>query len=257
MLAFTSAGPTREPRVVLLHGWPLDSSIWSEVVRHLADGGLHVLCPDLPGFGSSPPVDAGRATVEAYADDVAAFLQHFGDRRVALAGHSFGGYVALAFAERHPDLLAGLGLVSSRTIADSEAARKGRHETIDKVRTQGSRALLPDLARKLLAPSAPQPLVDRATRILERTRPEGIIAGLAAMAARPNRTEVLESYLGPVLVVHGREDQLIPEREAASPKASRAVVREILPAAGHMPMWEDPHATAQAILRWARAAFEG
>jgi len=77
------------------------------------------------------------------------------------------------------------------------------------------------------------------------------------MAARPDRTEVLESYPGPVLILHGREDQLIPEREAARPKASSAVVREILPAAGHMPMWENPDATARAIVRWARMAHEG
>ncbi|HKZ89085.1 MAG TPA: alpha/beta fold hydrolase, partial [Thermoplasmata archaeon] len=104
---------------------------------------------------------------------------------------------------------------------------------------------------------ASQLLLDRATRILEKARPDGIIAGLAAMAARPDRTEFLDSYTGPVLVLHGKEDQLIPEGEAASPKASSAVVREILPAAGHMPMWEDPDATARAIVRWARMAHEG
>ncbi len=257
VLRFTSRGQARNPRVALLHGWPLDSTIWSEVVRPLSEGGLHVLCPDLPGFGDSPSIAEGHWTVEAYADEVATMLRHLGPEPVAIAGHSFGGYVALAIAGLHPGLVAGLGLISSRTIADSEAGHRGRLEAIDQVRAQGSRALLPDLARKLLALSAPPPLFDRATRILERARPEGVIAGLTAMASRPDRTEVLESYPGPVLVLHGREDQLIPEREAASPRASRAVVREIMPAAGHMPMWEAPAATAEAVLRWARAVDQG
>ncbi len=253
LLAFDSSGRRENPRVALLHGWPLDRAIWSEVVRPLSSAGLHVLCPDLPGFGDSPSTEPDRWTVEAYGDEVAAFLMRFGPEPAALAGHSFGGYVALALADRHPELVAALGLVASRTLADSEAGRKGRQETIAKVRAQGSRALLPDLARKLLAPSAPQPLVDRATRMIERARPDGVIAGLAAMAARPDRTAVLESFPGHALVLHGNEDQLIPEREAADPKGFRAIVREILPGIGHMPMWEAPQATIQAILRWARA----
>ncbi len=254
MLAFTSSGRPGGPRVVLLHGWPLDASIWSDVAAPLASGGVHLLCPDLPGLGSSPSLDPDGWTVEAYADAVAAFLGAFGPGRSAVAGHSFGGYVALALAERHPDLLSGLGLVASRTVADTEAGRRGRLETIEKVRSGGARVLLPDLARKLLAPSPPAPLLERATSAIARARPDGVIAGLAAMAARPDRTAVLESFHGPVLVLHGSDDQLIPEQEAAQPKASRTVVREILSGVGHMPMWEDPAAAAHAILRWARAS---
>jgi len=166
MLAFGSAGPAGNQRTVLLHGWPLDRTIWSEVAGPLVVAEQCVLYPDLPGFGDSPSLAEGHWTVEAYADEVATLLRHLGSEPVALAGHSFGGYVALALAERHPDLVAGLGLVSSRTIADSEAQRKGRHEAIAKVLARGSRVLLPDLARKLLAPAASQPLLDRATRIL-------------------------------------------------------------------------------------------
>lgn len=257
VLAFEFHGRGGDPCVVLLHGWPLDRTIWSEAALIVAGAGFRVVALDLPGFGESPSLEAGRETVEALAEEVARFLTSFAPGRVALAGHSFGGYVALAFAERHPDLLAGLGLVASRTLADSEATRKGRHETIAKVRAQGSRALLPDLARKLLSPSAPQPLLDRATRMIERARPDGVIAGLAAMAARPDRTAVLESFAGPALVLHGSEDQLIPEWEAAHPKGSRTVVRQILAGVGHMPMWETPQATAEAVLRWGRAAHEG
>lgn len=246
MLVFDAYGPRKSPWVARLHGWPLDRTIWSVAALIVAGAGFRVVALDLPGFGESPSLEAGRETVEALTEEVARFLTSFAQ-----------GRVALAFAERHPDLLAGLGLVASRTLADSEATRKGRHETIAKVRAQGSRALLPDLARKLLSPSAPQPLLDRATEMIEQARPDGVIAGLAAMAARPDRTDVLDSCAGPVLVLHGNEDQLIPEREAAQPKASNAVVREVLPGVGHMPMWEAPQATAQALLRWARAVHEG
>lgn len=254
MLAFDSVGRGGDPRIVLLHGWPLDRTIWSEVARSIADRGFLVICPDLSGLGESPSEASDHWTVEAYADSVAVFLTAFGPEPAAVAGHSFGGYVALALAEGHADVVAGLGLVASRTLPDSEAGRKGRLETSARVRLQGSRALLPDLARKLLGPSAPQDLLDRATRMIERARPDGVIAGLSAMASRPDRTAVFESFSRPLLVLHGIEDQLIPEQEAASPKRSDGVVvREILSKVGHMPMWEAPQATAQAVVRWAQA----
>jgi len=259
MLAFDAFGDPDDPKVVLLHGWPFGRGIWSEVSPSVASKGYQVLCPDLPAFGASPPVASREPTVEAYADAVSEVLGAHGAIPAAVAGHSFGGYVALAVAERHPGLLSGLGLIASRTGADSEAARRGRYETIEKVRARGSSALLPDLAAKVLGARPPAGLRDRATAWIAAARPEGVIAGLAAMAARPDRGSVLESFAGPVLVVHGSGDQLIPVQQAAAAPSKRdgVFLLDILLSIGHMPMWEDPVALAEAIARWARATAEG
>ncbi len=255
MLAHDAFGGGGAPTVVLLHGWPLDRTIWSDVASKVAASGFRVLCPDLPGFGRSGGLDPGRWTVEGFAEEVADFIDEQSTARVAVAGHSFGGYVALALAERAPERLAGLGLVSSRTLADSEAAKTGRRATIEKVRAGGAAALLPDLAAKLLAPSAPEDLRSRATALIGRAAPDAIIAGLTAMAARPDRTGILESFPRSLLVLHGTEDQLIPVAEAAQP-ARRAgpLDRKILDGIGHMAMWEDAKSTSDAIVEWARAA---
>lgn len=258
MLAFGAFGRGTDPAVVLLHGWPLDRTIWSEVAKLVASEGFRVLVPDLSGFGESPPIDSDRATVEGYAEEVSRFLSAFGAMPVAVAGHSFGGYVALALADRQPDRLAGLGLVASRAIADSEDARHGRMDTIEKVRAQGTAALLPGLAEKLLGPKAQGVWRDHATRLIARARPDGVIAGLAAMASRPDRTEILQSFPGPVLVVHGTADALIPVQEAAQPaRSSGSLTVSILPDVGHMPMWEAPEATAEPIVAWSKAAHAG
>ncbi len=255
MLAHDAYGREGSPRVVLLHGWPLSRTIWSEVAPRVADTGFRVLCPDLPGFGESPPLPPERWTVEGFAQAVLDFAQAGGDGRVAVAGHSFGGYVALALADRDRGRLAGLGLVSSRTLADSEKAREGRRATIEKVRAQGAQALLPDLPAKLVAPDAPEDLRARARRQIEACPPEAIIAGLTAMAARPDRTALLESLPRPLLVLHGDADQLIPVSEAVQPaRQAGPIDRVILPGIGHMPMWEAPEKTADAIRAWARSA---
>lgn len=256
MLAHDAAGSEGNPAILLLHGWPLDRTIWSEVSSRLAGAGFRVLCPDLPGFGGSGALDSGRWTVEGFAEEVADFLDEQTSDRVAVAGHSFGGYVALALAERHPDRLAGLGLVSSRTLADSEAAKAGRTATIEKVRAGGAAALLPDLAEKLLAPMGAAELRTRAEGLIGRASPEAIIAGLTAMAARPDRTGVFESFPRSLLVVHGSGDQLIPVAEAAQPaRQAGPLDRHILEGIGHMPMWEDAPTTAELLAAWARGAY--
>ncbi len=255
MLAHDAFGREGRPVVLLLHGWPLERGIWSEVAPRVASAGFRVLCPALRGFGRSPPLDLSRWTVEAYADEVAAFLEAQTSGSAAVAGHSFGGYVALALAERSPERLAGLGLVASRTVADSEAGRAGRRATIERVRASGAAALLPELAEKLLAPGAAADLRARAASVIGACPREAIIAGLTAMAARPDRTGVLESFPRPLLVVHGAADQIIPVAGAPQPSRQAAPLdRVILPGTGHMPMWESPAETADAIVAWARTA---
>ena len=255
MLSHDARGREDDPVVVLLHGWPLERSIWSEVAERVAAGGFLVLTLDLPGFGDSSALDPPRWTVEAFAAEVAAFLEVRGPGRVALAGHSFGGYVALALAERAADRLSGLGLISSRTSPDTDAARAGRRASMERVRAGGAAVLLPDLASRLLAPGARPELRARGEAIIRKCPSEAVLAGLAAMAARPDRSGVLESFPGSLLILHGSADQIIPV--AAAPQPSRQagpLDRAILEGVGHMPMWEDPAKTADAIRTWARAA---
>src|SRR5437867_341533 len=104
-----------------------------------------------------------------------------------------------------PDAVAGLGLIASRAAADSETARRGRHDTIEKVRVAGTKALLPGLPEKLVGARAAIEWRPQASLMIERARPDGVMAGLAAMAARPDRTAVFNSFGGPRLVIHGTD----------------------------------------------------
>ncbi|WP_040156297.1 alpha/beta fold hydrolase [Mobilicoccus massiliensis] len=95
--------------VVAIHGITAHHMSWPHVVDELAD--TEILAPDLRGRGRSRdlPPDVGLA---AHADDVAAVIREAArDRPVVVVGHSMGGFVALVFAHRHPELVAGLVLV--------------------------------------------------------------------------------------------------------------------------------------------------
>ena len=109
------SGPAEaEAVVVLLHGWPQDHTAWDRVTPLLVAGGLRVLALDQRGYspGARPPGTAAYRMRELAAD-VAALLDEAGAARAHLVGHDWGGAVAWAFAERHPERLDSLTVLST------------------------------------------------------------------------------------------------------------------------------------------------
>ena len=109
-------GPRQGPPLVLIHGSGASGACWGPVVGALA-GHHHVIRVDLPGCGQSPP--APSYEVPEQAGHVAALLDDLGLRHVTLVGHSSGGYVATALAERRPDLVGSLALISTGPSLDA------------------------------------------------------------------------------------------------------------------------------------------
>jgi pimeloyl-ACP methyl ester carboxylesterase len=99
---------------VLLHGWPQDRHAWARVTPLLTDAGLRVVAPDQRGY-SPNALPAGRAAyrMPELVADVLALVDALGESRVHLVGHDWGGSVAWAFAERHPERLLSLTVVST------------------------------------------------------------------------------------------------------------------------------------------------
>src|SRR5438045_475704 len=105
------------PTLLLVHGFPLDHTLWDPQVESLRDV-ARVLAPDLPGFGTSA-APRTTMTMDDYADGLAATI----DEPCVICGLSMGGYVALAFLAKHPDKVRGLILCNTRAGADDEKAR--------------------------------------------------------------------------------------------------------------------------------------
>ncbi len=116
-------GTQRRARVVLIHGFPLTREIWDAQADALAQR-YRVVRPDLRGTGKSSAPE-GPYLMERLAADVAALLDALGIERVAIAGHSMGGYVALAFARMFTERVSRLALVCSR-LARRHAGRRPR-----------------------------------------------------------------------------------------------------------------------------------
>ena len=99
--------------VLLLHGWAGTAELnWSHVYAPLLAAGYRVLAPDLPGHGRG--ARDVLFTIDGVADATARLVKYSGAEKVVVAGHSMGGSIALALAERHPGQVRGLVLMATQ-----------------------------------------------------------------------------------------------------------------------------------------------
>ena len=240
-LAFERAG--QGAPLVLIHGYPLDHSIWAELVPLLSSD-FDLILPDLRGFGQSDTTATLYAMTD-FASDIAALLDHLKIESAFLAGHSMGGYVSLAFAQAYPSRVRGLALVASQAAADSPERKQGRYANAKQIAEDGIGETVAGMTPKLSADTRVQKFVHD---LMRQQKPAGFIGALKAMAERFDLLSMLGATQFPVTLIHGEADRLIPierarEIQAAAPHAKLFA----LPGMGHMPMMEDPPATAAAL----------
>jgi 3-oxoadipate enol-lactonase len=229
--------------LVLMHGYPLDHSIWNEVAL-LLDKSFDLILPDLRGFGQSAAVGSDY-TVADMAADMAGLVDHLKVQNIMVAGHSMGGYIALAFARAYPKRVLGLGLVSTQSVADTAERKEGRYQTARQVAEQGVAVIAGSMPQKL---SPDQRVQDSVAKLIRRQPVAGIVGALKALAGRPDSTSLLAAFGFPVVIVHGDADALIPIERAREVKAAIPQAHLVeLHGAGHMPMMENPTATAEAL----------
>lgn len=236
--------------LVLLHAFPLSPVMYGDVVAGLPPG---VLVPDLPGFGDTEVPDTAPS-LDRYADHVAAVMTAAGIDRAVLAGTSMGGYTAMAFCRRHPQRVAGLGLIDTKASADPPDAARTRREMADELEASGSTdVLLEQVLPKLLGETTlgSRPEVAGAVRAWVKVcDPRAAAWAQRAMAARPDSFDTLRGIDVPSLVVVGEEDVLTPgEAAVAMTEALTDPALVVVPGAGHLTPVESPADVVSALER--------
>lgn len=258
-LAYLSYGWKRrdaDPAVVLLHGFCGSSTYWEETLPHLEGAGRFIV-PDLRGHGLSDAPEAAVYHMEDFADDILQLLDALGERKAVVLGHSLGGYITLAFAQQHPERLAGFGLIHSTALPDTEEAKAGRDRTAQRLLAEGAASFVNELAPKLFSAEnrATMPeKVGRAAAIGLGVSPAGAAATALGMKARPDRSALLREARVPVLLVAGEGDEIVAPQRTFLDVDGPGVRRVLLSGCGHMSMLEAPAELAKAIAGFAEAA---
>jgi pimeloyl-ACP methyl ester carboxylesterase len=251
-LAYVDRG--EGPPVLLVHGFPLDHTMWNSQVEALADR-CRVFAPDLRGFGESSLGDADPnvgVSMERYADDLAEFLNVLKIHEpIVLVGFSMGGYVAWQFVRKHASRLRALVQCDTKAVADTDEARTLRLKMADQISEWGSARVAEMLGPKLLAKRSfevKREVVAEVRRVVEATSPTAIACAQRGMASRPDMTGLLPSIRVPTLVLVGQEDVISPPAEMRSIADAIPNARFIeIPDAGHMTTMENPQAVNEAL----------
>ncbi len=236
------------PTVLLLHAYPFDHRMWLPTADRL--GGVPLLMVDAPGFGESPASN-DTPSLDAYADEIVAGLGKFGIERIIPVGNSMGGYVALALAERHPELVSGIGMIGTRAEEDSVTAKAARFEAVVSMLAGGRENILTPQVEGMFTDStrrARPEVVSQAVQWSREASDEGLSWAQRAMANRPNRVHVLENFGKPVMVMRGEVDQISPAE--ASAQMAQAAGTEVIEVhqTSHLVPIENPGAVSRHLM---------
>jgi pimeloyl-ACP methyl ester carboxylesterase len=226
--------------IVLLHGFGEDSRIWTHQVAYL-ENTYHLLIPNLPGTGESA-IGTSELSVESRATSIKQMLDEEKIGQCIMLGHSMGGYVTLAFAEKYPERLRAFGLIHSTAYADSNEKKEARQKSIGFIQKHGAfefiKTTIPNLFAKKFNEEQ-KPLVDELIEQGNQFTAETLIAYYTAMINRPNRSHVLQKATVPVLFFIGEEDKAVIPADALEQTALPAVCMvKLVPGIAHMGMLE-------------------
>jgi pimeloyl-ACP methyl ester carboxylesterase len=249
--------------VVLVHGGSGGGGNWFRLIGPLAQA-HRVLAPDLPGFGLSPSRRA-RAPLGVHgAELLAEWLDAQGVAGATVVGTSFGGLAALRLAQRAPDHVARLLLVSAAGLGRSAGwpLRAAAMPILGTAVLKPSRAGTALLFRTLLTTRRESMSREQQERLIDYLFCAAAATDIRALAQsvrlfgglRGQREWLMPAELAalrqPVGIVWGGRDRLIP---ASHGRAAAEVLRgsffELLPRIGHSPNWEAPDAVLAAFER--------
>ncbi|HLY88990.1 MAG TPA: alpha/beta hydrolase [Acetobacteraceae bacterium] len=236
------AAETTATRILFIHGFLDGASIWDAVRERLASVHLKAEAIDLAGMGGTD-APADSISLDGYADDVVAHIRN-GAAPVILVGQSMGSQIADLVATRHPEMVAGLILLTPVPLAGARLPR----EVVAPFRDSGAK---PDVQRSLreqLSFVLDQEQADALTALGLQVKPD-VVARLVDVWNEGHAAgREVARYEGPVVVVRGAADPFVNESMVGETLARYPAATSIqIDDAGHWAHVEQPAAVAAAL----------
>lgn len=242
------------PKLVLVHGFAEDHRIWEPILA-LGLRGFTCLIPQLPGTGASPLVSE-TLSIADMADAILDMIAQESPAPCILLGHSMGGYIAAAFAEKYPSWLLGLGFIHSTVYADDDAKKANRNKGIDIIQKGGKAHFFQQLVPALYSTHSQETMlgtIKTHQAMALAVSDQSACTYYAAMRDRPNRSEMLRTIQVPVLYVLGTEDQSVPLASGIQQSTLPACCMvEVLSDVAHSAMNEAPQILSDILNKFGR-----
>ena len=233
--------------LVLLHGFMENLSIWEEMQIHLSDK-FTLIKIDLPGHGLSKNY-AEIHTMELMASEVKKVTDFLNIKKFHLLGHSMGGYTTLAFAEKYPEVLKSVTLFFSSYFADDAEKKEQRQKSLRIIKEAFSTYVNAGIPN-LFNPNEKDFLegkIELAKEIALSTNNDGVLAALKGMIARTDKTSVLESFEGKILVLAGKHDNAVKTDLMINSLPDNTNIKSYILDCGHNGHWEKPSICSEII----------
>jgi pimeloyl-[acyl-carrier protein] methyl ester esterase len=242
-----------KPRLVLTHGWGMNSRVWSMVLP-LLETSFEVQTLDLPGHGRQIYQAAG-AELENWADKLLAEAY----TPAVWVGWSLGGLAALVAARKAPQQVSALVLVAStpRFVQDVDWPHAVDPDLFHKFEAQlqgNNRQLLEDfIVLQSMGASKPRDEVRRLRAFLQQggePTPEALNLGLKFLLNTDLRS-VLRELQCPCLLLLGDNDKLVPAQLADVFRQDYPQVDvQIIKGSGHAPFLSHAGEFAEMVRVW-------
>ena len=191
--------------LLFLHGWGLTPRSYAQGITRLTSAGVRVIAPCLPGFGGSDGPGLTHVSMQDYAYRVGRLLDVLAvEQPVFVAGHSFGGGVAIQLATDRPERVRALTLVNS--VGGAPGRRTGMTDTSWLRWAVGT---VGELSTSGLLRAAPTMLRDYLPNVLHRPATMALTARLALTAALAEQAQALVERGTPVLFIWGDADRVV------------------------------------------------
>ena len=219
--------------IVLIHGFLENSTMWDEITPELLKRN-RVITIDLLGHGKSDCLGYVHS-MELFSEVIEAVLKQLKIRKCILIGHSLGGYVSLAFAEKHLQKVKGLCLMNSTSIEDDnerKLLRTRANKMIQSNFTNIVRMSFTNLFSEQSRIIFKNEMKSALQKALQ-TPVQGYIAAQEGMKLRSNRSYILKENSFKKLIIIGEKDPVL-DFEISKEEAKNTNSEFVVFSSGHM-----------------------